>query len=354
MFQKGLIRISILFKSFHCSSHEYGLQLLIIGYFLLQRQEFHLILNSFAKTIQKMFSYFQVIIWYYLSRYLSKVLGYLSHIPIPRFLRAPIIGYYARRTSSRLYEASSTSLESYRTIHEFFIREIRPRPISHVDMVAPVDGTVLSVGKLVDIDWKVRQIKNITYPVDHILGMTAFELEDLRKLGDSLHFVSIHLPVSECHRFRSPVDWEIKERLHIPGTMYDLDATSIYNYPSVFYNERVVLSGNWKHGKFWFVAFGSYKVGSIRLKFDPSLRTNYLGESIRKEEKDETFKALEFGGLKTTARLKTFENSIHLKKGAEFGNFEAGSAFVMIFQYEGVNFVVQPPQFMTYGSPLVS
>ncbi len=301
-----------------------------------------------------MLNFIQIIIWYYFSRSIGKFLGYLSHVPIPRFLRHMIIGYYAKRTSARLYEATATSLDSYRTIHEFFIREIRSRPISHVDLVAPVDGTILSVGKVSDYGWKIHQIKNITYPVDQILGLSWFEMEQLRSMASSLHFISIHLPVSECHRFRSPVDWIVKERLHIPGTMYDLDAKSIYNLPNVFYNERVILSGDWKHGKFWFVAFGSYKVGSICIKFDSSLITNYIGETIRKEEMDEKFKPLEFGGLKTTARLKSFgTQGIRLQKGEEFGHFEGGSAFVLIFQYEGINFVVHPPQFTMYGSPLV-
>lgn len=39
------------------------------------------------------------------------------------------------------------------------------------------------------------------------------------------------------------------------------------------HNERVVLTGTWKHGFFSFTAVGAYNVGSINLKFDQV--TNY-------------------------------------------------------------------------------
>ncbi|RYY79499.1 hypothetical protein EON63_17190 [archaeon] len=31
--------------------------------------------------------------------------------------------------------------------------------------------------------------------------------------------MSIQLPISECHRFHSPVDWHIRSRTHIPGNI---------------------------------------------------------------------------------------------------------------------------------------
>lgn len=39
--------------------------------------------------------------------------------------------------------------------------------------------------------------------------------------------------------------------------------TGLFNH-----NERVVLTGSWKHGFFSFTAVGAYNVGSINLKFD--------------------------------------------------------------------------------------
>lgn len=66
--------------------------------------------------------------------------------------------------------------------------------------------------------------------------------------------------------------------------MFALDQTHLFNHHQVFYNEHVVLQGDWQYGKFYFVAFGSSTVGSSIINFDPTLRTNVLGETWRKEE----------------------------------------------------------------------
>jgi phosphatidylserine decarboxylase len=292
---------------------------------------------------------FQIIAYYYIAALWGKLLGLLSHVYIPRILRPIIIGWYSWRTSSRNWEAVKP-IEEFNNIYEFFTREIRPRPIDHRELVAPADCAITSVGELSKVNWRIEQIKGITYPVADILGLHKEELEQFKKLKN-LQFVSIHLPISECHRFRSPVDWHVERRFHIPGTMYHLHHQNMFNYPLVFYNERVVLEGTWKHGKFYFIAFGSSRVGSIVIDFDKKLTTNVMGESFRKEEEGEVFKALEFNGLKTHGRIKDIKD-VHLKKGEEFGHFQGGSAFVMIFQHDKIRWCVSPPQFMMYGNPL--
>ena len=58
-------------------------------------------------------------------------------------------------------------------------------------------------------------------------------------------------------------------RLTVAGDLFSVHPgiariiTGLFNH-----NERVVLSGTWKHGFFSFTAVGAYNVGSIKLKFD--------------------------------------------------------------------------------------
>jgi len=117
----------------------------------------------------------------------------------------------------------------------------------------------------------------------------------------------------------------------------------------------VVLEGEWLHGKFFFVPVGAKKVGSVVLNFDKKLKTNFIGESFRKEEEDEEFKEIGNSGFTSKARLKDFHEAVHLLKGEEFGNFEGGSAFAIVFQHPDphLEFTVQPPQFVLYGNPLL-
>ncbi len=75
---------------------------------------------------------------------------------------------------------------------------------------------------------------------------------------------------------------------------------------------------------------------------------------MRTEEIDEVFKTLEFNGVSAIARWKALD--VNLRKGEEFGFFESGSAFVLIFHFkdsEHIQFAVNPPQFAFCGSPLL-
>lgn len=294
--------------------------------------------------------------FYYVASIWGKFVGLCCHIPIPTFLRPLVIHAYAIYTKSRLYEAKK-DVSEFRTIHEFFTREIKPRPVDRASpLVAPVDGTVACHMALSDENgWRVEQVKGVTYRLEEVLGLDRDEAEDLKRR--KLYAMTIHLPVSECHCFRSPADWRVTHRLHIPGTMSDLAAKNVWRKPvGVLHNERVVLCGEWQYGKFYFVPIGSAKVGSIRLNFDEKLQTNYIGERRRKEEPDECMKTVHYTDRDIQARRKDFcGGGVELSRGQQFGYFEGGSAFVVVFEYRDgkPRFCSSPPQFVLYGNALI-
>jgi len=315
-----------------------------------------LVQHNMASIRDLFMSIYAFFVVHVLSAY-GKLIGYLCRIHIPRPLRKPLLQFYAWYTSSRTYEMKK-GLEEYRTLHEFFIREIKERPIDAVhELVAPVDCTVTATGRLSpDNDWKITQIKGIDYPLEHILGCEPNDpkIQSL-KMKDNVFFCTIHLPPNECHRFRSPADVVFKRRTLIPGTMFELNSNNLFRHPHVLYNERVILEGKWQYGNFYFIPFGSKTVGSIVLDFDKSLKTNVIFEKLRKEEPDEKLVPYNNFGVDTQAHIKDYPGEgIHLKKGQEFGHFEGGSAFVVIFEHQNpkFEFSVQAPQYILYGNAL--
>jgi len=294
--------------------------------------------------------------FFYVASVWGKLVGLICHIPIPKFLRPFIITAYGNYSKSRMYE-STQKMDEFENIHQFFVREIKARPIDRLSpLVAPVDSTVACYTKLSDANgWRVEQVKGITYKLEEVLGLSPRESAELKTR--SLYSMTIHLPASECHRFRSPADWKVKNRLHIPGVMYELNSKNVWRKPvGILHNERVVLEGEWQHGKFFFVPIGSAKVGSIRLYFDQQLKTNYIGETFRKEERDETMKTVHYTDRSMEAREKHLGGGVELKKGEEFGCFEGGSAFVIVFEYPAdrqPQWCTSPPQFVLYGNRLI-
>ncbi len=65
------------------------------------------------------------------------------------------------------------------------------------------------------------------------------------------------------------------DRRHFPGALLSVNPRVLKSIPGVFHlNERVVYSGEWRHGFFAMAAVGATNVGSIRVQCDPDLITN--------------------------------------------------------------------------------
>ncbi|RYG94557.1 hypothetical protein EON65_57310 [archaeon] len=75
-----------------------------------------------------MFSRLQVLVYYYLLRITGKVIAWFAHLPLPSVLSKYILKVYAYFINARLYEIHKP-IENFRSISEFFTREIHPRTI---------------------------------------------------------------------------------------------------------------------------------------------------------------------------------------------------------------------------------
>lgn len=238
------------------------------------------------------------------KNHLSWLVGTLVHVPLPRPLATRIIRWFAR-----LFEidvaAASRPIESYRSIGEFFTRDLRDglRPIG-AEPVSPVDGKLRDRGPVVQ--GRIVQVKGKTYPLVKFLGEDA----DASRFEGGFYF-NLYLSPRDYHHIHSPVSGEIIRCTHIPGKLWPVNDWSIGAIENLFaVNERVVV---WiRTERFGLVAvamIGATNVGKITVTFDEIVsNTGKRGSLVRS-----------YTGRQTTA-------------GDRLGTFHMGSSVVVLFE----------------------
>jgi hypothetical protein len=102
----------------------------------------------------------------------SRVMGWITRLYLPVWLRPLIFKFYIKIFSCHAHEMLNEDLKSYRTISEFFRRKIKMelRPIDKESpLVSPCDGRVLTCGKV--SRGLIEQVKGITYTASSFLGV---------------------------------------------------------------------------------------------------------------------------------------------------------------------------------------
>lgn len=218
-------------------------------------------------------------------RTFSRLWGYvMNDVPLPVFIRSPILRAYSRSFGCNVEEALVDDLKQYKNLGEFFKRELKPgvRPISSTNgIVSPADGTIVHFGKA--SEGKLEQVKGITYPIENFLGpptwknannnesnlSESYQKRLLKNPENELYHCVVYLAPGDYHRFHSPASWKVKFRRHFPGALLSVKPTFVSWLPGLFHiNERVVYYGDWKHGFFSMAAVGATNVGSVKVYFD--------------------------------------------------------------------------------------
>nr|XP_027202307.1 phosphatidylserine decarboxylase proenzyme, mitochondrial-like isoform X2 [Dermatophagoides pteronyssinus] len=280
-------------------------------------------------------------------RTLSRMWGWINSLELPQPVRIPILKSYAAAFGCDINEAFIEDLAQYKNLNEFFRRELKPglRPIagSEHDVVSPCDGKVLHMGQVQN--GLLEQVKGITYTIESFLGPITwkscnnydqYEQCLLQHNDTDLYHCVIYLAPGDYHRFHSPVNWTVKYRRHFPGKLYSVRPTFASWFPNLFsVNERVAYVGEWQYGFFAMVPVGATNVGSMRIYFDPDLRTNRTQMSLlsgRYEDKQMN------------------DKQIHLRKGDPFGEFNLGSTIVLIFEApKAMRFQIHQEMKIKYG-----
>ncbi|KAM5200376.1 phosphatidylserine decarboxylase proenzyme, mitochondrial isoform 2-T2 [Hipposideros larvatus] len=293
------------------------------------------------------------------TRLLSRAWGRLNQVELPHWLRRPVYSLYIWTFGVNMKEAAVEDLHHYRNLSEFFRRKLKPqaRPVCGLhSVISPSDGKILNFGQVKNCE--VEQVKGVTYSLESFLGprtsaedlpfppatsCSSFRNQLVTREGNELYHCVIYLAPGDYHCFHSPTDWTVSHRRHFPGSLMSVNPGMARWIKELFcHNERVVLTGDWKHGFFSLTAVGATNVGSIRIYFDRDLHTN----SPRYSK-----------GSYNDFSFVTHANKegIPMRKGEHLGEFNLGSTIVLIFEApKDFNFKLKAGQKIRFGEALGS
>ena len=211
---------------------------------------------------------------------LSRSFGRLADTPLPRPLRKPVLGAFARTVGIDL-GGVELPLTEYGSLNEFFVRRLKPgaRPwrLGAAQAGSPVDGVIGQFGA-------VRQGRLIQAKGRHY---TASAL--LNDAGDAARydggtFLTLYLSPRHYHRIHAPIGGTIPKAVHVPGALLPVNAAAVAHVTDLFArNERLLCYIDSALGRVALVAVGAYNVGRISATFDERWRdppTNQRGAQV--------------------------------------------------------------------------
>ncbi|MCX7943867.1 MAG: archaetidylserine decarboxylase [Deltaproteobacteria bacterium] len=145
-------------------------------------------------------------------RMITELIGWISKIE-NEYLQRRLINWFVKKykvnTDEMLY-----SVEHYRTLYQFFIRELKPsvRTIDSKIIVAPVDGILTECGNISNNRF---ECKGEMLSIKDLVACENF-LGDIQEGYFTVHYLS----PSDYHWIHSPVDGEIYKVSHIRGDLY--------------------------------------------------------------------------------------------------------------------------------------
>jgi len=243
---------------------------------------------------------------------LSRSLGRLADVPVPRAVRRLLFYTFARTVGVDLSEVENP-LEEYRTMNSFFVRRLKPGlrtwPASPATVASPVDGVVGSVGEI--IRGTAVQAKGRSYRVAELLGDA-----DEAKALEGGRFVTLYLSPRHYHRVHAPVDAVIPLARHVPGELLTVNLPSVAHVPALFVtNERLLCFLDSALGRIVVVAVGAYNVGRISTAFDASWGRRSTWVTNRSE---------------TLPRERLYDPPIQVTRGNELMAFHLGSTVILL------------------------
>lgn len=239
------------------------------------------------------------------KNHLSRLVGRLVHARLPRPIARMLVRWFAKTYQIDI-AAAGRPLDDYRSIGEFFTRDLREglRPIEG-SFVSPVDGVLRNFGPIEN--GRLPQIKGKSYELERFVGGGA---EAERYRGGT--YFNLYLSPQDYHHVHSPIDGVISGSIHIPGRLWPVNDWSLANIDELFsINERVVSWIDSALGRVAVVMVGATNVGKISVSYDDFVSNR--------------------SGAKDPARAN-YEPPIAISAGDRLGTFHMGSSVVILLE----------------------
>jgi len=231
-----------------------------------------------------------------IRRALSRSVGCLADLPLPRPLRPPLMRAFGRLTGAQMEEAG-LPLDQFGSLGEFFARPLkegcRPIDLDPDALVSPVDGRVQRICTL--RDGMILQAKGFEYPCRELLAGVG---EGVNLEGGVA--MTLYLSPSDYHRIHTPAAGTISEARWVRGHMHSVAPSVLTRKMVLPINERCVLRLDTERGPLLMVLVAALNVARLILNDVPT----------------------DWSGAVTSA--------VSLERGSELGRFELGSTVIVI------------------------
>ncbi|MBX0315022.1 phosphatidylserine decarboxylase [Planococcus glaciei] len=152
-------------------------------------------------------------------------------------------------------------LESFPTLHDFFIRTLKAesRPVADVPVVSPVDGKIEVFG---DLHEGIRfLVKNQQYSLADLLGNAA--LADSYQNGK---YIVLYLSPADYHRIHSPASGKVLKQYVLGKKSYPVNGAGLrYGKAPISGNYRLITELETQSANLLVVKVGAMFVNSIQL-----------------------------------------------------------------------------------------
>ncbi|MGC9043245.1 MAG: archaetidylserine decarboxylase [Myxococcota bacterium] len=238
----------------------------------------------------------------YILRYLprrsiSHLIGNISEFGNEQFQKR-LINWFIKRHNVNIEEIQYP-VEHYRTLKEFFIRELKPdaRDISNSEMVSPVDGVMTECGAISD---RCLKCKGELLSINELINDDEF----VSSLTDGYYTIH-YLSPKDYHWIHSPVDGEIYKIVRLKGDLYPVfDEMVCRKRDILVINERLNFFIRNDKFKVCLSAIAAMGVGNIIPSNNILLHDSLDGR---------------------------VQNPIKIKKGEKLAVFALGSTVVLVF-----------------------